>query len=157
MCVSCCHVQLFAIPWTVSCQAPLSMEFPKQEYCSRLPFPSPGDLPYPGIEPSSPALQVDASPWSHQGSPWFCKTNVKARTERWTHHIFKKTNYIPVKKNKKQNPSLGIYGTQTDTVYNTMKFTRSDEIKTVLHVHKLKEFVTSRPALHEILNKLVQM
>ena len=46
----------FAIPWTVACQAPLSMEFPRQEYWSGLPFPSPGDLPRPGTEPRSPAL-----------------------------------------------------------------------------------------------------
>ena len=49
-------VQLFAIPWTVPYQAPLSMEFFKQEYWSRLPFPPPGDLPDPGIEFASPAL-----------------------------------------------------------------------------------------------------
>ena len=42
-------------PWTVTCQAPLSMGFPRQEYWSRLPFPSPGDLPDPGVEPSSPS------------------------------------------------------------------------------------------------------
>ena len=42
--------------WTVACQAPLSMGFPRQEHWSRLPFLSPGDLPYPGIEPTSPAL-----------------------------------------------------------------------------------------------------
>ena len=47
-----------ATPWTVARQAPLSMEFSRQEYCSGLPFPSPGDLPYPGIKPRSPALQV---------------------------------------------------------------------------------------------------
>ena len=46
----------FATSWTVAGQAPPSMEFPKQEYWSGLPFPSPGDLPDPGIEPSSPAL-----------------------------------------------------------------------------------------------------
>ena len=46
----------FATPWTVACQAPLSMEFPRQEYWSGLPFPSPGDLPDPGIEPVSLAL-----------------------------------------------------------------------------------------------------
>ena len=50
------HVQLFATPWTVADQAPLSMGFPRQEYWSGLPFPSPGDLPDPGIEPTSPAL-----------------------------------------------------------------------------------------------------
>ena len=48
------HVRLFAIPWTVARRAPLSMGFPRQEYWSGLPFPSPGDLPDPGIEPASP-------------------------------------------------------------------------------------------------------
>ena len=52
-------VQLFATPWTVVYQAPLSMGFSRQEYWSRLPFPSPGDLPNPEIKPGSPALQVD--------------------------------------------------------------------------------------------------
>ena len=55
-------VQLFAIPWTVAHQAPLSMEFFRQEYWNGLPFPSPGDLPDPGIEPGSPALQADTLP-----------------------------------------------------------------------------------------------
>ena len=49
-------------PWAVACQAPLSMEFSKQEYWSGLPFPSPGDLPNPEIEPGFPALQVDFLP-----------------------------------------------------------------------------------------------
>ena len=52
-------VQLFVIPWTVVYQASLSMGFSRQEYWSGLPFPSPGDLPDPGIEPRSPALQAD--------------------------------------------------------------------------------------------------
>ena len=54
------HVRLFATPWTVAYQAPPSMGFSRQEYWSRLPFPSPGDLPNPGIEPRSPALLADA-------------------------------------------------------------------------------------------------
>ena len=49
----------FATPWTVAHQAPLSMGFPRQEYWSGLPFPSPGTLPNSGIKPISPALQVD--------------------------------------------------------------------------------------------------
>ena len=52
-------VQLFATLWTIACQAPLSMGFPRQEYWSGLPFPSPGDLPDPGVKPEtlmSPAL-----------------------------------------------------------------------------------------------------
>ena len=50
------HVWLFATPWTEACQAPLSMGLPRQEYKSGLPFPSPGGVPGPGIEPWSPAL-----------------------------------------------------------------------------------------------------
>ena len=50
------HVQLFRIPWTVACQAPLSMEFSRQEYWSGLPVPSWGNLPNPWIKPGSPAL-----------------------------------------------------------------------------------------------------
>ena len=56
------RVRLFATPWTVAYQAPLSMGFSRQECWSGLPFPSPGDLPDPGIEPGSPALQADALP-----------------------------------------------------------------------------------------------
>ena len=60
-----------ATPWTVACQVPLCVEFSRQEYWSGLPFPSPGDLSDPGIEPVSPALQADFFffvPLSHQGS-----------------------------------------------------------------------------------------
>ena len=60
-CVLSCfsHVQFFATPWTVACQAPLSIGFSRQEYWSELPFSPPGDFPNPGIEPTplmSPAL-----------------------------------------------------------------------------------------------------
>ena len=54
------RVRLFVTPWTVAHQAPLTMGFSRQEYWSGLPFPSPGDLPDPGIEPGSPALEADA-------------------------------------------------------------------------------------------------
>ena len=53
-------VRLFATPWTVAYQAPPSMGFSRQEYWNGLPFPSPGDLPNPGIKPGSPAFQADA-------------------------------------------------------------------------------------------------
>ena len=53
------RVRLFATPWTVARQAPLSMGFSRQESWSGLSFPSPGDLPNPGIELASPALQAD--------------------------------------------------------------------------------------------------
>ena len=56
-------------PWTVARQAPLSVGFSRQEYWSGLPFPSPGDLPDPGIKPRSPALQADSLPAEPQGKP----------------------------------------------------------------------------------------
>ena len=63
------HVRLFATPLTVAYQAPRPMEFSRQEYWSGLPFPSPGDLPNPGIEPGSPTLQADALPSEPPGKP----------------------------------------------------------------------------------------
>ena len=59
----------FACPWTVAHQAPLSRGFSQQEYWSGLPCLPPGDLPDPGIELMSPALQADSLPLDHQGSP----------------------------------------------------------------------------------------
>ena len=73
LCVHPCmlsHVRLFATLWAVACQDPLSMGFSRREYWSRLLFPNPGVLPDPGIEPTSPALQVNSLLPSHQGSPW---------------------------------------------------------------------------------------
>ena len=55
--------------WTIACQAPLSIGFPRQEYWSVLPFPPSEDLPDPETEPSSPALQAGSLLLSHQGSP----------------------------------------------------------------------------------------
>ena len=62
-------VRLFETPWTVAYQAPPSMGFSRQECWSGLPFPSPGNLPDPGIEPRSPALQADALPSEPPGKP----------------------------------------------------------------------------------------
>ena len=62
-------VQLFLTPQTVALQAPLSMKFSRQEYWSGSPFPSPGNLPNPGIEPGSPALQAEALPSEPPGKP----------------------------------------------------------------------------------------
>ena len=62
-CLTLCH------PWTVACQAPLYMECFRQEYWSGSPFPSPGDLPNPGIELRSPALQADVLTSEPPGKP----------------------------------------------------------------------------------------
>ena len=61
------RVRLFAIPWTVACQAPLSIGYSRQEYWSGLSCPSPEDLPDPGIESRSPALQADSLATELQG------------------------------------------------------------------------------------------
>ena len=63
------RVRLFATPWTVAYQASPSMGFSRQEYWSGLPFPSPGGLPDPGIEPGSPALEADALTSEPSGKP----------------------------------------------------------------------------------------
>ena len=63
------RVQLFATPWTIAYQAPLSMGFSRQECWSGLPFPSPGDLPNPGIEPGSLALRADPLSSEPPGKP----------------------------------------------------------------------------------------
>ena len=77
------HVRLLALasPWTVAHQAPLSMECSRQEYWSTLPFPPPGDLLNPGIQPTAPtppALQVDSLLLNHQGSPKLLGAVTKA-------------------------------------------------------------------------------
>ena len=61
-------------------QAPPCMESPRQEYCGELPFPSPGGLPDPGMEPMSPALQADSLPLSHQGSSSVSLGEIKCLT-----------------------------------------------------------------------------
>ena len=63
------RVRLFVTPWTVARQAPQSMGFSRQEYWTVLPFPSPGDLPNPGIKPGSPSLRADALPSEPPGKP----------------------------------------------------------------------------------------
>ena len=64
------RVRLFGTPWTIVRQAPLSMEFIRQEFWSGLPLPSPGDLPDPGIELGSPTLQENSLPSEPPGKPY---------------------------------------------------------------------------------------
>ena len=74
------RVRLFATPWTIAHQAPLSMGFCRQEYWSELPCPPPEDLPNPGFEPRSPTLQADSSPFGPPGEPvlsYFCHQEEK--------------------------------------------------------------------------------
>ena len=94
------HVRLFATPWTVAYQAPPSLGFSRQEYWCRLPFPSPGDLPNPGIEPGSPALQRCFTVWATREDIQTAKRHMKRHsasliiremqirtTMRYHHHL----------------------------------------------------------------------
>ena len=76
------RVRLFATPWSVVHQAPLSMGFSRQEYWSGLPFPSPGDLPNPGITPRSPTLQADALTSEPPGKPLEYRSYPEKRSEK---------------------------------------------------------------------------
>ena len=72
-----------ATPWTIGHQAVLSMGFPRQEYGSGLPFPSPRDLPDPGIKPMSPAWQVDSLPLCHLGIPYLYMSTYMYLWVKW--------------------------------------------------------------------------
>ena len=72
--VSC--TQLFVTPWTAAHQAPLFLEFSRQVYWSGLPFPSPRDLPDPGIKPRSPELQAESLLTELRWKPWLCVYSI---------------------------------------------------------------------------------
>ena len=78
----------FAPPWTVAQNAPLSIRFPEQKYWRGLPFPSPGDLPDPGIKPRSPALQVDSLLLSYPGSNSLISCSLFSKQKTTTPIIF---------------------------------------------------------------------
>ena len=82
------RVWLFVTPWTVAYQAPPSVGFSRREYSSGLLFPSPGDLPNPGIEPRSPALQADALPSEPPG-----KTNLESLLNTETSFCRKRSGF----------------------------------------------------------------
>ena len=81
-------------PWTVACQVPLSMGFSKQEYWSGLPFPSPGDLPDPGIKHRTPAMQADSIPTELPGaSQIYVFTRASSSAQDLYHKISDKLTY----------------------------------------------------------------
>ena len=95
--------------WTVALQAPLSMGFLRQEYWSGLPFPSPGDLPDPGIEPESPAWQADSlllSPWPRTLWAWTQWILTSREREGWREEdgAESKTSIAAVHESSAQNP-----------------------------------------------------
>ena len=115
-------VWLFATPWTVSHQAPLSMGFPRWEHWSILPFLSLGNHPDPRIEPRSPIFQADSLPLSHQGSPalWITERSEKLKydlagyTSQWFHKdrdfsLFLFTDALPVTRSEPATMQLNHY------------------------------------------------
>ena len=102
------RVQLFVTPWAVACQAPLSKGFSRQEYWSRLSFPSPGNLSKPGIEPESPTLQADALPSEPPEKPWLlsictyilveCLRHIGSTENKsiWTHTLISSCIFVPL-------------------------------------------------------------
>ena len=99
------RVRLFATLWTVALQAPPSMGFFRQEHWSALPFPSPGDLPNPGIEPRSPASQADAlttkicSIKDRNGMDLTEAEDIKKRWQEYTEELYKADLHNPDKHN----------------------------------------------------------
>ena len=87
-------VKVYSDSWTVAHQAPPSMGFSRREYWSGLPFPSPGDLPNPGIEPRSPTLQADALTSDPPGKPFVLNVIHKASPPSLDsrHHLFPQKN-----------------------------------------------------------------
>ena len=83
--------------WTVVRQAPLSQGFPRQEYWSGLPCPSPGELPNPGTEPMSPALKEGSLPLSHQGSLDICIHRASSRQSTAETNTALYSNDTPIK------------------------------------------------------------
>ena len=115
------RVRLFATPWTVAHQAPLSMGFPRQEYWSGFPFPSPGHLPDTGIELGSSALEADSLPseppekpvrileWvaisSSRGSPQPREPYVRLKKKK--RHIYSRKKHTKIQKT--ENPILTFF------------------------------------------------
>ena len=93
-------VQLFVTPWTVAHKAPLSMGFSRQEYWSGLPFSSLSDLPDPGIEPVSPALQADSLLLSHQ----------RSLDSQYIDFLFSRFENISVSLQKKHQRNGSVFG-----------------------------------------------
>ena len=88
-----------ATPWTVALQAPVSVGFSRQEYCNGMPFPSPGDLPIPGMEPGSPALQADSLQSEPPGKTFTSLIILIRKTHSCytgTLQNFKSTNFLQI-------------------------------------------------------------
>ena len=96
-------------------RVPLSVEFPRQEYWSRLPFPSPRDLPNQGIKLTSPILQVNSLPLSHQGSPIYCMVYICTICLTWP---VSWESWMQVKKQQSELDMEQLTGSKLGKEYN---------------------------------------
>ena len=120
--------QSWPTPWTAAHQTPLSMRFSRQGYWSGLPFPSPGDLPNPGIEPGSPALQADSLPTKLQGKPVYSSLT----------NSFGEGNGTPLQYSCLENPMDG--GAWWAEVHGVAKSRiRLSDFTFTFHFHALKK------------------
>ena len=95
------RVWLFATPWTIAYQAPPSRGFSRQEYWSGLPFPSPGDLPDPGIKPRSPALEADTLTSEPPGKPYHLGPLI---FQQWSPGLFSREQGSVLRQREKKCP-----------------------------------------------------
>ena len=133
--------RLFATPWTAAHQTPLSMRFCRQGYWSGLPFPSPGDLPNPGIEPGSPALQADSLLTELQGKPLYVYVKSLAQLLCAAHSGLLRS-------------SLGVYFRLASVLNNLFLYVSSNNFGTcfysfcLLETFLLSKMVRAKGTLH---------
>ena len=107
---------IIELPWTLAYQAPLSMEFSKQEYWSELPIPSPGDLPNPRIEPGSPALEAGSLLSEPPGKPWSLEPTLKSKVSHQNVHLWMQNDPCCLARQKKiTNEQVWWWGGAGDT------------------------------------------
>ena len=128
------RVQLFATPWTITCQASPFMEFSRKEYWSGVPFLSPEDLPNSGIKTGSPALQADALPSEPPGKPYQLTNGIFTELEqKISQFIWKyKRSQIVRTSLRKKNRARGI------NLPNFRLYNKATVIKTVCYCHKTR-------------------
>ena len=147
------RAQLFATSWTAIHQVPLSMRFSRQGYWSGLPFPSPGDLPNPGIEPRFPALQADSLPTELQGKPSISESKGRwLESKSWIWPGFNVQEFLRIFKilDIHQPPSAGTLQAQSTGIHLTQTCrgwrVRLGGSETISYLLRLPDSAALRPS-----------
>ena len=163
------RVWLFVTPWTVAHQAPLSMGFSRQEYWSGLLFPSPGNLPDPGIEPRSPALEADVLTSEPPEKPNCSKPKIKTKClkkqDERRHFTYKRTRIRITVDLSSKTMQLRRWGEilkdwkkKRSILYpEKLSFKSERKIKTFSSKQKLRKSIASRPILQEVLKEVLHI